>query len=265
MADISVLTLMMAGALVLMNGVLSVLLQLGLGRQLMIAAARMVVQLFVIGWILTTLFATVSPWLTGCAALVMLGFAGQEVRARQQHRFTGLWGYGIGVGAMLVSVFSVTVLAVTVLLAPDPWYHPRYAIPLLGMLLGNTLTGVSLGLNTLTTSARRERVAIEAQLTLGRSLREAMQPVTREALRTGMMPIINSMAATGVVFLPGMMTGQILAGVDPAVAVKYQLLIMFLIAGATSLGVLLVVLAGVRRLTDERQRLRLDRLWSTEL
>jgi putative ABC transport system permease protein len=74
------------------------------------------------------------------------------------------------------------------------------------------------------------------------------------------MPIINSMAATGVVALPGMMTGQILAGVDPAEAVKYQILIMFLIAGATGTGVLLAVLGTAWRLTDDRHRLRLDRL-----
>ena len=82
----------------------------------------------------------------------------------------------------------------------------------------------------------------------------------REALRTGLMPMINGMAATGVVSLPGMMTGQILAGVEPAIAVKYQLLIMFLITGATAIGVLIAVFLGVRRLGDERQRLRLDRL-----
>ena len=74
------------------------------------------------------------------------------------------------------------------------------------------------------------------------------------------MPIINSMAATGIVSLPGMMTGQILSGVDPTEAVKYQLLVMFLIGGATGLGVLLATFGSVWRLTDERHRLRLERL-----
>lgn len=74
------------------------------------------------------------------------------------------------------------------------------------------------------------------------------------------MPIINAMAATGVVALPGMMTGQILSGVDPTEAVKYQLLIMFLIGGATGLGVLSAAAIGTGRLTDRRHRLRLDRL-----
>jgi putative ABC transport system permease protein len=87
-----------------------------------------------------------------------------------------------------------------------------------------------------------------------------MLPVTRAALKSALMPIINSMAATGLVALPGMMTGQILAGVEPAHAVKYQILIMFLIAGGTGLGATAAVLAGGMRLSDGRHRLRLDRL-----
>ncbi len=258
--DISYLTLILASLLVVANGVLSFLLQLGLGRQLLVAALRMIVQLFMVGWILTELFRLVSPWFTLGVAMIMLMFAGYEVHARQTKSFRGYWGYGLGVSAMLVSAFIVTALALTAFLQPDPWYHPRYAIPLLGMILGNTMTGISLGLNTLTTTANRDYAGIEAQLALGESMRASMRPVSREALRTGMMPIINAMAATGVVSLPGMMTGQILSGVEPAVAVKYQLLIMFLIAGATTLGVLLAVYSGVYRLTDERERLRLDRL-----
>lgn len=258
--EISNFTLAMAALLVLINGLLSVFLQLGLGRQLLLATVRMIVQLFLVGWLLTELFRLISPWLTLLAASIMLLFAAYEVRARQKKCFSGMWGYGTGLGAMMLSVFVVTALALTVFLNGEPWYHPRYALPLLGMILGNTMTGVSLGLNTLTSNAHKEYAGIEAQLALGATMRQAMKPVSREALRTGMMPILNAMAATGVVSLPGMMTGQILAGVDPTVAVRYQLLIMFLISGATGLGVLLAVMAGVYRLTDKRQRLRLDRL-----
>jgi putative ABC transport system permease protein len=128
------------------------------------------------------------------------------------------------------------------------------------MVLGNTMTGISLGLDSLTSGVVRDRAAVEARLALGATRREAMLPVTRAALRAALMPIVNAMAATGIVSLPGMMTGQILAGADPAEAVKYQLLVMFLIAGGTGLGALAAVVGGVYRLTDERHRLRLDRL-----
>ncbi len=91
-----------------------------------------------------------------------------------------------------------------------------------------------------------------------------MRPTLREAVRSGMLPIVNAMAATGLVAIPGMMTGQILAGADPADAIRYQLLIMFMIAGGAGLGVFAAVYAGARRLTDARHRLRLDRLAGAE-
>ena len=118
----------------------------------------------------------------------------------------------------------------------------------------------SVALRSLTTSLVSRHASVEAHLMLGATRREAAAPVTREALRSALMPTINSMAVTGVVSLPGMMTGQILGGVPPAEAVKYQILVMFLIAGGTGLGAVTAVLGGVYRLTDGRRRLRLDRL-----
>lgn len=252
--------LAVAALLVLINGGLSVLLQLGLERQLLIATLRMLVQLSLVGLVLKTLFALVSPLWTSVAALAMVLFAGREIMARQDRPLAGFWAYGLGTGCMLLAAGLVTVFALTTQVRPQPWYDPRYALPLLGMILGNTMTGISLGLHTLATGLSRDRAAVEAQLCLGAGRWQACLPVTRAALRTALMPIINAMAATGLVSLPGMMTGQILAGVEPVEAVKYQMLIMFLIAGGTGLGSVSAVLGGVWRLTDGRHRLRLDRL-----
>ncbi|MEI6558403.1 MAG: ABC transporter permease [Rhodospirillaceae bacterium] len=250
----------LAALLVVLNGGLSVALELGVARRLVIAALRMVVQLTLVGLVLTTLFALVSPLWTSLAALLMILFAGQEILARQDRRLTGRWAYGLGTGAMLIASILVTLFALTTQLSPTPWYDPRYAIPLLGMVLGNTMTGISLGLQTLTTALVRERAAVEARLALGASRRDALLPPVRLALRSAFMPIINTMAATGVVSLPGMMTGQILSGVAPVEAVKYQILILFLISGGTGLGSMVAVLGCAFRLTDHRHRLRLDRL-----
>jgi putative ABC transport system permease protein len=152
------------------------------------------------------------------------------------------------------------VFALTTQVSPDPWYNPRYALPILGMILGNTMNGVSIGLDRLVSGAVTRRAAIEAQLMLGATAPEALRPVTRDAMRAGLIPTVNGMAAAGLVSLPGMMTGQILAGVEPVEAVKYQILIMFLIGGGTGLGLFTAVMLGRRRLTDVRHRLRLDRL-----
>jgi len=252
--------LAIASVLVLLNAGLSVALQLGIERRLLVAAARTVVQLLLVGLVLTALFESGSPGWTALAAVAMVALAGREVLSRQEWRLSGGWTYGLGAGCMLLAAGLVTVFALSTAIRPDPWYDPRYAIPLLGMVLGNTMTGIALGLDTLSTGLARERVAVEAQLALGATRWDATRPLVRRSLRSGLMPIINSMAAAGIVALPGMMTGQILAGADPVDAVKYQVLIMFLISGGTALGAATAVLGGVTRLTDARHRLRLDRL-----
>jgi putative ABC transport system permease protein len=250
----------LAASLLIVNGGLSIAFRLGLERRLAVAALRMVVQLTLVGLVLKALFTASSPWLTTLAALVMVAFAGREAMARQDRSFAGFWSYGIGTSAMCVAALLVTLFALTTQFDERPWYDARYALPLLGMILGNTMNGVSLALDRLVSEAHGGRLAIEARLALGASAQTAMEEARRKSVRAGMIPSINSMAATGLVALPGMMTGQILAGVDPVEAVKYQLLVMFLIGGGTALGVFAAVIAGARRLTDARHRLRLDRL-----
>ena len=250
---------------VFINAGLSLIFRLNVHRSLLVAAIRMVVQLALVGLVLTTLFSVVSPLWTGITALAMVLFAGHEAAQRQGRRLSGWWSYGLGTSCMMMSSVLVTAFALVYALRSNPWYDPRYAIPLLGMILGNCMTGVGLGLDTLTTSLFSRRASVEAQLMLGATRQVAAAPVMREALRSALMPTINSMAATGVVSLPGMMTGQILGGVPPAEAVKYQILVMFLIAGGTGLGAVTAVLGGVYRLTDGRHRLRLDRLTAAKV
>ncbi len=249
-----------AALLVLVNGVISILFSLGIARALIVAAVRMCVQLAAVGLVLRYIFDRSDLWMVILIAALMAVVAGYEAMSRQKFRFTGLWGYGIGSAGIFAAGFTTIVFAMLVVLKPDPWYLPRYALPILGMILGNILTAVALGLNTLVTTARRERPAIEARLALGATWAEASNPIVRDALLTALMPIVNAMAVIGIVALPGMMTGQILAGVEPLEAVKYQIVIMFLIAGGTALGALIAVLLATRRLSDDRQRLRLDRI-----
>jgi putative ABC transport system permease protein len=249
-----------AVVLVLLLALITHLKHLGLTRNLLVGAARTIIQLSLIGLVLEALFAVGSLLWVSLLGLAMLLLAGREVMARQKRRLTGVWAYGIGTLSMFVSSFSVALLTLIVIIGPDPWYTPQYAIPLLGMLLGNTMTGVALSLDRLTEMAWQQRSQIENRLLLGQTWQSALGQVRRESLRAGMIPSINAMAAAGIISLPGMMTGQILAGTAPALAVKYQILIMLIIVLGTGLGALLAVLAGSRRLFDQRQRLRLDRM-----
>ncbi|GAA0849755.1 iron export ABC transporter permease subunit FetB [Marinobacter szutsaonensis] len=250
----------LAALLVLALAGVSLWARLGITRSLLIASVRTGIQLALIGLVLEALFASARLYWIALLATVMLLVAGREVMARQQRRLRGIWAFGIGTGAMFVSSFAVTILALTVIIGPSPWYAPQYAIPLLGMMLGNTMTGVALSLDRLNESVWHQRAVIENRLMLGQTWREAVEDIRKDAMRGGMMPSINAMAAAGIVSLPGMMTGQILAGSPPAVAVKYQILVMLLITVGTGFGALMAVSWGSRRLFDERERLRLDRL-----
>ena len=260
MVELSIIDLMIAASLVVLLAVLSMRLQSNISRQLLIASVRTALQLALIGLVLKVLFENASlVWVT-ILAFIRLLIAGREVMVRQEYRFKGWWGYAMGTFSMFLSSFAVTIFALIVILGDDPWYTPQYAIPLLGMLLGNTMNGIAIAMDRLTHTAWEQRQVIEARLMLGERWDDAISDYRRQAIRSGMIPIINAMAAAGVVSLPGMMTGQILAGAAPMDAVKYQILIMFLIAAGTGLGTLVAVGLGSKHLFDERQRLCLDRL-----
>ncbi len=252
--------LALASVLVVALAALSFCFRLGLGGRILVAALRTVVQLTLVGLVLKAVFSTQRPSWLALIATVMLLVAGREVLARQSRPLKGRWGFTVGTLSMFLSAFTVTLLALVVVVRPEPWWEAQYAIPLLGMLLGNTMTGVALGMGKLTEGAHRDRLVIEQRLLLGQTREDATRELRRESIRTGMIPILNAMAAAGIVSLPGMMTGQILAGSPPVEAVKYQILIMFLIAAGTGFGVICSVWLTARRLFDERHRLRLERL-----
>lgn len=258
--NLSYVTIALASITIFANAFLSFLFKIGMGKKLLIASARMILQLFLLGFILKTLFAVSSIYFTFLAAFLMLIFAGREAFARQQKKFKGFWSFGLGTISMTISATCITIFVLLTQISPEPWYNPRYFLPILGMILGNTMNGVSLGLDNLTSIADREKSSIEARLALGHKRLEALNSVIRSALKTSFMPAINSMSAIGIVSIPGMMTGQILAGADPVEATKYQMMIMFMIAGSTGLGSVCAVIFGALRLTDNRHRLRLERL-----
>lgn len=256
--SLGVLDLSLAATLLLMLAFCSFKIGLGIEKRIIFSGLRMTAQLLLVGLVLKVLFASGSFLLVCCMSLFMLFVAGYEVWARQKRKLRGKTGYLISTGSMFISSFSVAFLALTLMVGVDPWYTPQYAIPLLGMLLGNTMNGVALASDKLTTDIYNQSGMVEQRLLLGQGWQEASGDIRRDCMRVGMIPIINSMAAAGVVSLPGMMTGQILGGSSPLDAVKYQILIMFLIAVGTGFGVIASIWFISRRLFDDRQRLVLD-------
>ena len=254
---LGVFELSLASMLVLLLAWLSFHTRLEIERPLLIAALRTTVQLSLIGVVLNTVFASINFWLVMLVWVLMLSAAGYEVMARQKVRVKGPGRFFIGASSMLVSSFSIMVLILTLVIKVEPWYSPRYAIPILGMLLGNTMNGIALAMNTFSSLAWNRRSTIEQRLALGQTAIAAVEDIWRESVRTGLIPIINSMAAAGLVSLPGMMTGQILAGNTATDAVRYQILIMFMISSGTGFGVILSLWLMRRRMFDGRGRLRM--------
>jgi len=249
----------LAAALIVVNGGVSIALQLQMEKMLLVASCRTVVQLLLVGLMFQWIFRFDRWYVVLAIAGVMTLVAGVTAARRSQRRYRGIWLNTIV--SVWVSAWAVTSFALLLVLqGVRPWYHPQYAIPLLGTVLGNTLNGISVGLNTLTEALVSRRRQVEALLALGATRWEAALGPVRHAIRTGMIPIINSMMVVGLVSLPGMMTGQIVSGMPPIEAVKYQIVIMFLIASTTALGTVGVVWLSFLRLFNTRHQFRADRL-----
>ena len=256
--ELGAVELSMAAALVLLNAGASLAFRLGMAGKLVLAALRGTIQLLLLGFLLHIVFEWERWELVLAMMLAMSLLAGFEAVRRTRHRVPGMQGLAMAV--MVTGAMAITFYGTQAVIGVEPWYAPRYLIPILGMVLGNTLNGISLGLDASIAGFKNHRAEVELLLAHGASRTEASRDVVREAVRTGLVPVINMMVAAGAISIPGMMTGQILSGESPAQAAAYQLFILFCIAGGTALGTVGVVLLSVRLLFDERDRLRVERI-----
>ncbi|SEI44783.1 ABC transporter permease [Paraburkholderia diazotrophica] len=248
----------LAALLIVVNGAVSVALKLDLERKLAWAAVRTVAQLLAIGYVLAWVFAYDRWYVVLPLMIVMTLIAGFAGAGRGSRTYAGQRADSIA--SIWASAWLVAAIGLFAVIRIRPWYEPQYAIPILGMILGNTLTGVSLGIERMTEELTARRDRVDMALALGATRWEAAQGPARQAVRAGMIPTLNAMAVVGVVSLPGMMTGQVLAGQSPLQAVRYQIVIMFLIAAASALGTVGAVLLTYRRLFSPEHRFLASRL-----
>ena len=247
--ELTTTDLLISTMLVVIAGGISVALRLGLVKSLAIAAVRCVAQLGMIGLILKYIFTLQSPLLVIGWLLVMLFFASREVVRRSKHGYDGLrMDAFLTMSIAAITVGSIVTQAVIKVI---PWYDPQYLIPVFGMIFGNSLNGISLALDRFLEHLKSRRQEVELLLAFGATRSEALEQAARESVRTGMMPIINNMSVAGIVSLPGIMTGQIVAGVSPLQAVTYQIVIMFMISASCAIGSMTILwLAGRKMLGD---------------
>lgn len=252
--------LAIAVSLVAVDGALSVALRLGFHRELLVSVCRMVVQLVLVGYALRWVFALDTPGATVAVVLLMIFAASREVVARPKRKLSlpRRWLTGGGV-VSVVSALTV-VLALTTAVRPDPWYAPQYVIPFMGIVLGSVLNSASIAIDAVLRDAHAFAARIDAHLALGATRVQAFRPYVVSAIRSGMLPVINQMSAAGIITLPGIMTGQVLAGVDALDAARYQILLMLILAGASGLSAVGGAALAASQLTDARHRLRRDRI-----
>ena len=244
--DVTWPDLALVAMLVLVAIALSRWQRLGLERGFLVGAARAVVQLVAVGYVLVYLFEATRWWLVLLALAVML-VAATATATRRWRGGTAAAGerrrlWGISGTAMLLSSGLTLAYVTQVVLRVQPWYDPRYLIPLFGMIVGNAMNGAALAAERLASEMASGRAQVEAYLALGATpARAAAEPV-RRALVAALIPSVNGLMTVGLVQLPGMMTGQILAGQSPLLAVRYQVVVVFMLAGATAMTAVMVVL-----------------------
>jgi putative ABC transport system permease protein len=247
--------LALATIFILVSAGLSLLLSLGFVRSLLVATLRTYLQLWALGFALRWIFKVeTAPLVLGVVAVMML-MAARTVLARVPQAPAGIFSKVLN--AVFLSGVTVTAAVTALIIGVEPWYKARYVIPIAGMVIGNSMTGLALALERVFSDLGKRGDEINTLLALGATPREAALPSIRTALTAGLIPTINSMSAVGIVFIPGMMTGQILAGVDPPRAAAYQIVVMLMISAATTLGSVIAVLTSYGRAFDRDGRFRL--------
>jgi putative ABC transport system permease protein len=232
---------------------------LDLESPIVVGVLRTFVQLSVLGAILHPIFhyGVEYYWLVFFYCIFMILLASLETSARSRFYFQGM--FSCVLAAFLLNIGLVSLFSFGLIIRPKPLWNPQYVIPIVGMLLGNCISGVALSMNAILTSLVEQSQEIELYLSFGGSPEEASSRLMREAVRVGAMPMLNNMAVIGLISIPGMMTGQILAGSPAMEAARYQMLIFYLIA-MCAFGTILSEIWVVKKFAfDETQMLRTDR------
>jgi len=243
--DVSWFDLALALGLILIAVGISSWQRLGLARDFMIGAIRTIVQLLLVGYVLVYIFALSRWYITVAALLLMTVVATFAAVGRQKVSRKKKVGGGLhritGVAMLLGSGFTLVYIS-TLVVRVHPWYDPRYMIPIFGMIVGSAMNGASIALERLAAEMEARKAEIEAYLALGATYQQATRQVVRQALRAALIPTVNALMVVGIVTLPGMMTGQILAGSSPLTAVRYQIVVVFMQTAAVAITTVVLTL-----------------------
>lgn len=226
-------------------------------KEILIASIRMTLQLVLTGYLLVYVFNSPSPFYTTLILIAMESFSIYNIIKRTKLKLSFKLKQIISL-SMVVGTVSCLLYFLFIVVQITPWYNPQYFIPIAGMLIGNSMTGISLGVNRLVDGMYTKKNMVEGALMLGATPKDASKHIVNDAFDSAILPTINSMIGMGIVFLPGMMTGQILSGVSPITAIAYQIAIMLGILGSVSLTVMLFVQLGYKTFFNNQSQLIID-------
>jgi UDP-glucose/iron transport system permease protein len=238
--EVSWFDLAWAGGLMLIAVGISHWQKLGLAQRLVIGAIRTVVQLMLVGYALVYIFALDRWYLVGVALLGMLLVA-TRAAVNRQFRASRTLLMITGVAMLLASGLTLLYIS-TLVVRVTPWYNPQYLIPLFGMIIGSAMNAAAIAAERLASEIAARTAEIEAYLALGATAQQASQQPVRQALRAALMPTVNGLMVLGIVTLPGMMTGQMLVGASPLIAIRYQIVVAFMQAAAVAITTAIVTL-----------------------
>lgn len=223
-------------------------------KDVLVATIRMSVQLVIAGFILEYIFNNEHLLLTMGVLVLMIGFAIYTAIKRIKHDVPRPMKKLIAISLTIGVTISLSYF-IFVVIGLSPWYKATYVIPIAGMIVGNAMTGITLGVNTYMNEMSSKKQLVEGALMLGATPKEATRAIADRAFDAAMTPILNNMIGMGIVFLPGMMTGQILGGASPLVSINYQIAIMLGILGAVALSVILFAVLGYKTFFNDRDQL----------
>lgn len=224
---------------IFLAGVLSVIYGLRLEKDIAVGTLRSVVQLTAMGYILKFIFGLDSLAVVIILFILMTFFAAEIIKGRVKKQKVSY--YFPTLVSVQITFFLVTFIITAFIVEVKPWWEPRYFITIGGMIAGNSMTALAISLDRFFSDLKTKRQKVEMKLCLGATSEEASRGIFRDALRSGMIPSINNMMGAGLVSIPGMMTGQILAGNDPTEALKYQIVVMLMLVASTAITSLIVL------------------------
>lgn len=223
-------------------------------KEILLGTFRMTLQLVIVGFLLEYLFKNMHWYYTVIIIIIMEIFAVYNIFQRVKTPLNSSLKKAIAL-SMTVGTLATLIYFDFVVVHFDPWYNPRYFIPIGGMIVGNAMTGITLGIKTLLDGFKDRRNLIESALMLGATPYEATKEIINSAFDAAILPTINNMFGMGIIFLPGMMTGVILSGANPLTAIKYQIAIMLGITGSVAFSVIIFLFMGYRAFFNERSQL----------